>query len=400
MSWISRLIGSDLRAAQQAEAAGRLEEAAQRYAKAGEDAQVARVQVARAARTADRWEGLELLRAALQASERGGQSEQLREVQLTLAQALVAWVDRVGVMDRRDQRLLEEAANLYLARADFERAGDLFSRIGYKERAQDAYVRGGHIEQLEDQAFMQALQEDTEKQLADLLRRYELAVVQEEWLAAHAAAAQACELAPNAIQYRELRQRIAQRLPPPRRLRLRTAAGVELRLIGGENVTMGRDPEVDLPLALPGVSRTHAQIVFSPAGVSVEDLGSRLGTTVDGRPCAPSQALGPAGTIALGELASLSYRALHGERGWMVACTVNAAGNAPLSQLLCGTWAQWPLEGARDPLSFALMDDYWHLLPAAGGAAVSLDGRAIAAPTLLCLHGRAEAATTAIEVLG
>ena len=47
----------------------------------------------------------------------------------------------------------------------------------------------------------------------------------------------------------------------------------------GENL-IGRDPGAQVWLDAPGVSRQHARIVIDAAGVRVEDLGSKNGTTV------------------------------------------------------------------------------------------------------------------------
>ena len=43
---------------------------------------------------------------------------------------------------------------------------------------------------------------------------------------------------------------------------------------------IGRDPTADVCLDMPSVSRRHARIMIDPAGVRLEDLGSKNGTTV------------------------------------------------------------------------------------------------------------------------
>jgi DNA-binding winged helix-turn-helix (wHTH) protein len=58
-------------------------------------------------------------------------------------------------------------------------------------------------------------------------------------------------------------------------------AGRETLLGEGENV-IGRDPAAAIRLDFPSVSRRHARVLVSPAGATVEDLGSKNGTRVRG----------------------------------------------------------------------------------------------------------------------
>lgn len=57
-------------------------------------------------------------------------------------------------------------------------------------------------------------------------------------------------------------------------------AGKSLRVIG--SMTIGREPECDLVVADDGVSRKHARLRVTAAGLAVEDLGSANGTFIDG----------------------------------------------------------------------------------------------------------------------
>jgi DNA-binding winged helix-turn-helix (wHTH) protein len=58
--------------------------------------------------------------------------------------------------------------------------------------------------------------------------------------------------------------------------------GRRLPLRAGENV-LGRDPEDGIALDSPTVSRRHARIIISTAGVTLEDLGSKNGTFLRGQ---------------------------------------------------------------------------------------------------------------------
>jgi DNA-binding winged helix-turn-helix (wHTH) protein len=75
------------------------------------------------------------------------------------------------------------------------------------------------------------------------------------------------------------------------------------RLKEGEN-TVGRDPQCDVFLDTPGVSRRHASIrLDSRAGVVVlRDLGSTNGTLVRGAPVAQSTALSDGDMITVGSV--------------------------------------------------------------------------------------------------
>jgi DNA-binding winged helix-turn-helix (wHTH) protein len=74
----------------------------------------------------------------------------------------------------------------------------------------------------------------------------------------------------------------------------------------GENV-IGRDPESDVCLEVPGVSRRHARILIDGADVRLEDLGSKNGTTVETAPARSSVPLRDGDRIAFGSVAGV-YR--------------------------------------------------------------------------------------------
>jgi S-DNA-T family DNA segregation ATPase FtsK/SpoIIIE len=60
-------------------------------------------------------------------------------------------------------------------------------------------------------------------------------------------------------------------------------AGLALRLTRGLH-TIGRAADCDLVLSDPSVSRRHASLTVTTAGVRVHDLGSTNGTSIDGQP--------------------------------------------------------------------------------------------------------------------
>jgi DNA-binding winged helix-turn-helix (wHTH) protein len=71
-------------------------------------------------------------------------------------------------------------------------------------------------------------------------------------------------------------------VPPVARRHVLTDAGREIELLPGENV-VGRDPSAEVRIDDPTVSRHHARIRVGETGASVEDLGSKNGTFLEGR---------------------------------------------------------------------------------------------------------------------
>jgi DNA-binding winged helix-turn-helix (wHTH) protein len=79
-----------------------------------------------------------------------------------------------------------------------------------------------------------------------------------------------------------------------------------LRLGEGENV-IGRDPECQVWLDVRGVSRRHACIRVIGEAATIEDLGSKNGTSVNDSPVGPAQPLSDGDSLRLGG-ATLGFR--------------------------------------------------------------------------------------------
>jgi pSer/pThr/pTyr-binding forkhead associated (FHA) protein len=75
----------------------------------------------------------------------------------------------------------------------------------------------------------------------------------------------------------------------------------------GRRILVGRAPSADLRVEDPRVSRLHARIEMRDDGVYVEDLGSRNGTAVDGKPVRGSRVLAIDDEVEIGE-ASIVFR--------------------------------------------------------------------------------------------
>ena len=89
--------------------------------------------------------------------------------------------------------------------------------------------------------------------------------------------------------------------------RIKWQSGV-ITLDDGEHV-LGRDPDVEIYLDAPGVSRRHALITIAAARATIEDLGSKNGTFVEDQRIDGSRAIGDGDVITVGSV-KLTVRAL------------------------------------------------------------------------------------------
>jgi DNA-binding winged helix-turn-helix (wHTH) protein len=95
---------------------------------------------------------------------------------------------------------------------------------------------------------------------------------------------------------------VEQNLIPERRpyFRLRWADGRAVLKEGAH--VLGRDPDLELFIDAPGVSRRHAVINVSGAEATIEDLGSKNGTFIEDRPVMAATPLGDGDVIRLGSV--------------------------------------------------------------------------------------------------
>jgi DNA-binding winged helix-turn-helix (wHTH) protein len=73
----------------------------------------------------------------------------------------------------------------------------------------------------------------------------------------------------------------------------------ELPLSDGEHI-VGREPDADIQLASPKVSRRHARVTVAGMDVTLEDLSSKNGTSVRGRRISAPVGLQPGDEIDIG----------------------------------------------------------------------------------------------------
>ena len=81
------------------------------------------------------------------------------------------------------------------------------------------------------------------------------------------------------------------------------ATGRQFSLSVGREMSLGREEQNDIVLPHPSVSRQHARCWSDGTTVSVRDLGSRNGTSVDGQPVGPGYVpIPPGGVLRLGDV--------------------------------------------------------------------------------------------------
>jgi DNA-binding winged helix-turn-helix (wHTH) protein len=81
---------------------------------------------------------------------------------------------------------------------------------------------------------------------------------------------------------------------------LLTHEGRELPLANGEHV-IGRSADVSIPIYSRSISRRHARIIIDGSSASIEDLGSKNGTLVNGRAVQGRVPLSPGDKISVGD---------------------------------------------------------------------------------------------------
>ena len=73
-------------------------------------------------------------------------------------------------------------------------------------------------------------------------------------------------------------------------------------MLGDGHSVLGRDPDVEIFLNSPGVSRRHARITIAGNRAAIEDLGSKNGTFVGDERVHGSQPLGDGDIIGIGSV--------------------------------------------------------------------------------------------------
>jgi hypothetical protein len=311
-----RMFSADYRAAVAAEAAGDVEQAAERYALAGEYAGAVRMHLARAARAPTRLGELGALRDALRWA--GDDPALRRQAAAALGKALWEAVRAEGIATERDRAKVREAADLLVIGGAHSLAGEALETIHDHLAAANAYSAGGLVEKLElalakDDAAQHAVHEETDAfagyQTAMRIGRRDGDEARAELVRAIAAATSGAAGAGGAAggEYRRLLDHLDAALLSSGKLELKRRGKPVIVACAAQRIVLGRDPLCDLTLRAGGVSRQHAEIEHSDGGFALRDLDSRNGTSLAGLPLAGRVPLVATGQFGLGDECAIDF---------------------------------------------------------------------------------------------
>jgi hypothetical protein len=396
MSRFRGIFSPDYRKAQEAEAAGALEEAARGYALCGDREKVAEMHRLRAERADGPDPRIDALRAALRFTDAG--TTMHRSSSLELARALFERGRNAGGTGDKDRADLREAARRFAEVGEAELEGDCLLLLGEPSAAAHAFERGGHVERLEVLLDAEATRARRERDERDAFAEYQLHLETGERTAALRDIRRCAHVSQSKAEYRRLGEALEARRLTQGLVDLR-ADGQWLRLCGTGTARVGRDPACELPLRDPSVSRTHCVLTVDGQGARLRDAGSRSGTRLRDLLVDRSADLrvGEGDALTLGAGSSLRVRSAHPgvvvldcehglDRGRTLVCF---SGTLPLDGLL---------PGAASGSTLGTVDGVPVLTPAPG-AVVRLGDRALTLPVELIRGDRLTWGKLVVEVL-
>lgn len=304
------MFSADYRAAVAAEAAGDVEQAAERYALAGEYAGAVRMHLARAARAPTRLGELGALRDALRWA--GDDPALRRQAGAALGKALWEAVRAEGIATERDRAKVREAAELLVIGEAHALAGEALETIHDHLAAANAYSAGGLVEKMEtalakDDAAQHAVHEET-----DAFAGYQTAMRIGRRDEARVDLVRAIAAASAAAEYRRLLDQLDTAMLASGKVELRRRGKPLIVACAAPRIVLGRDPLCDLTLRAGGVSRQHAEIEHTGEAFTLRDLDSRNGTSVAGLPLAGRVPLVASGRFGLGDECSIDFELTDG----------------------------------------------------------------------------------------
>ncbi len=380
--WLRRraTLRPDLRAAMALEDAGELLEAARVFEYAGEHAQAAVLRLEIARTISDRAQQIDVLREGC--ARIPGEGPEAKLLHVVLAELLLAEAEAaVDPATRRGARL--EAARALDEADEGAAAGELYEDLGLLSRAAAAYERGGEIARLE---LVLAVLEHQEQQSARL-RGLE-GLVDEAMATGHRAEAHALllerarshggGLPPPHVAGRL--EALEQRLLRGPELELHWGPGRHTRICGAPRFRIGRAPDAQLVVPAANLSRHHAELRLDVSGahtrVIVEDLGSKIGTFVDGESLVPGEPFAIVGPteLGLGGHTAIAIAPIRGVDGHDTGAVVHWPGDARAHVWLPSGGRLWLTAELEVPAS-VLFDRGYVVLDFRHGVHVVLDGR-------------------------
>lgn len=297
---------------------------------AGEHARAAALRLEHARTLRDPGERLDVLREGC--ARNRGDTEETRNLHLTLAEVLLEEADAASEPARRRSLQLEAARALEEAR-EHARAGELYESIHLLKKAAAAYEHGGEISRLEIVLEVIERAEQREAMQRQLEREVDDAIVLGRRRYAHTLLLEHVRSGSEADEQARLRSGFAQRL---HLLESRLLQGQRLELAwgghgegrpatkrrvtairGAPRLRIGRAPDAELTLAGPRVSRHHVELRVDASGarprVVVVDLGSKVGSFWEGQPLVPGEPepIEAPGELGLGMAAAIEVHPIH-----------------------------------------------------------------------------------------
>jgi FHA domain len=378
-SWLTRVFRRG-RAAERAEADGRVDEAIRLYLDVGERDEAVRVLL----RAADTARTLDARRALLVRAYGLVKDPALRdEARRAVALCTLAELEESPPRTDEERRRLAEAARELEAVGAFREAARGFDLLDDRDAVVRVLTLAGDVE------GMEKLVGDRDDEERRDMRRH-AAMDSFEGLWASGDRVRALEdlrvwLASNPEDHE------ARAAHDDRAARL-LRGGVTDLLVDGRRVTvvsrlpasLGREGDVALRGA--SVSRQHARVTWRDGAFVLEDAGSRAGTTLDGLPIGSALPLRDGATVGLG--ADLALRAAVTD----ASITLEVERGMDRGRSLVVTRDAW-----TTPLgSLRFGDEGPMLIPDAG---VRLNGQRVAVPVVLVRGDRVERGASTLRVL-
>jgi hypothetical protein len=240
-------------------------------------------------------------------SARSALGDELRGVRIVAAEALLARVARPALSDA-ERVASRRAAALLEAAGAHTRAALVHEELGDDAAAASAWGAAGDIERMEEAHARQDDRDGRRRAAADVMRRFDVLLASGERRLALAAVRALPATSEDALTARARAAPLEQRLLRGRGVTLRARGGATLRaaLVPAR---LGRDPDAEIALRDPGVSRLHATIDADAAGLFIEDAGSRGGLRFAGARVERRFGLRGDGELAFGATASLRFAA-------------------------------------------------------------------------------------------
>ncbi len=290
--------------------------------------------------------------------DRAGAAEEARTVRLLAGEALVARVPRPP-MTETDRVALKVAAAALADAGDLHRAATTFEQAGDWPRAAEVWGRLGELDEMEACLGRDEDKRRAERAAIGAVRDIEALAAAGERVAALRMAESIPEGVPESASARQMVLALGARLVRARfvTLRLRDGRTSAAFRFAATPAVLGRDPQADVSLRDPGVSRRHALIAVVGDEASLTDAGSRAGTSVAGARLSTALPLHGQSEVYLGASCRLELqlpatgrvlvRGLSGlDRGLLALV---GTGALPLGELIpeaAGAWLEFDPTGA------------------------------------------------------